>query len=238
MAWSIFSDGGGKGAAATWAQDELQLASKEWGVNVDTPGNEQFVYDWEVSEGGGGKYNPLNQGPVPGHPELTTTGSQYGGGAADFASIGAGLQGALDYLDMPAYAGVKGGLVQNNPAAARSALIASPWATSHYGGGRDFASAPLPGQASQIQGDPGATGQTSAGGPVNAQTTSILGNVLSWTGLGSELKTAGAYLLLVGAGLAMVVAGAYKTANPGRSITQSVSDGAKSAASLAPLAAA
>ena len=36
-----------------------------------TPDRLQFVFDWEKSEGGGGAYNPLNQGPVPGHPELS-----------------------------------------------------------------------------------------------------------------------------------------------------------------------
>lgn len=135
MAWSIFQQGGGKGAAVTWAQDLLELI----GAPV-TAGNVQFIYDWEVSEGGGGKYNPLNQGPVPNHPELTTTGSQYGGGAADFASYQAGLQGASDYLNMPNYTAVKAAIMNNDPTAARSALINSPWAASHYGNGSAFAS--------------------------------------------------------------------------------------------------
>lgn len=85
MAWSIFKEGGGKGTAQAWAQSLLQAI----GAPV-TPSNTQVIYDWEVSEGGGGKYNPLNQGPVPGHPELTTTGSQFGGGAADYKSYSAG----------------------------------------------------------------------------------------------------------------------------------------------------
>ncbi len=152
MAWSVFdtAQGGGQPVAAGWAKAELQLASQQWGTNVDTPGNEQFLYDWQLAEGGGGKYNPLNQGPVPGHPELTTTGSQYGGGAADYASPQAGLQGALDYLDMPAYSAVKAGLIANNPTQARAALIASPWAESHYGGGAHFPSTPLPGQTAVL----------------------------------------------------------------------------------------
>src|SRR5581483_2280122 len=128
MAWSIFKQGGGKGAAVTWANDLLDAIGAP-----KSAGNVKVIYDWEVSEGGGGRYNPLNQGPVPGHPELTTTGSQYGGGAADYASPAAGIQGAADYLNMPAYAGVLAGLRAGDYSAAQQALIASPWAGGHYG---------------------------------------------------------------------------------------------------------
>ena len=140
MAWSIFQQGGGNEVAVGWAESLLRLI----GAPVTT-GNKQFIYDWELSEGGGGVYNPLNQGPVPGQPQLTTTGSQFGGGAANFASWAAGLKGAADYLAMPAYSGIRKNLRANNPVAARSALIASPWAASHYGGGAGFSNAPLPG---------------------------------------------------------------------------------------------
>jgi hypothetical protein len=162
MAWSIFSDGGGQEVAVGWAQQLLKLT----GAPV-TPGNTQFVYDWEVSEGGGGKFNPLNQGPVPGKPQWTTTGSQYGGGAADFASWQTGLLGASAYLHMPAYAGVLAGLRANDPVAARSALIASPWAASHYGGGANFSSAPVPG-GKPVLPPLGAGGITGGAGGVGA----------------------------------------------------------------------
>lgn len=158
MAWSIFDQGGGQGAAVTWADDLLgKLGAPR------TPGNEQFVYDWEVSEGGGGAYNPLNQGPVPGHPELTTTGSQYGGGAADFAGWNAGLTGAVDYLNMPNYSQIKASLINNDPAGARSALIQSPWAASHYGDGSAFSDSPLPGKKSALPPDGGKSGNPSSG---------------------------------------------------------------------------
>jgi len=147
MPWSIFTQGGGPGAAATWADDLLS----EIGAPA-TPGNEQLVYDWEVSEGGGGAYNPLNQGPVPGRPDLTTTGQQYGGGAADFAGWDAGLKGAAAYLSMPNFSAIKDALIGNDPAAARSAIIGSPWAASHYGGGSNFSDAPLPGKKSALPG--------------------------------------------------------------------------------------
>lgn len=139
MAWSIFTDGGGKNTAKQWAESLLT------GIGAPvTPDNVQVVYDWEVSEGGGGKYNPLNQGPVPGHPELTTTGQQYGGGAADYASWQAGLTGAVDYLNMQSYVAVKQALKAGDATGARAAIIASPWAGSHYGGGSAFSHESLP----------------------------------------------------------------------------------------------
>ena len=244
MAWSIFSDGGGNGAAVTWADELLTQASAQWGVNVDTPGNEQFVYDWEKSEGGGGKFNPLNQGPVPGAPQLTSTGSQYGGGAADFVSVGAGITGALDYIDMPAYSGVKAGLEANQPAAARSALIASPWAASHYGNGADFSTAALPGQASAIVD----TGSSSTGSTSAELTSGLNFNPLDGFGIpgaiiGSasssvtgDIMKGGTFLLAVGAGVALIVLGLFKTADPGRSITQTAGDTAKTAATAAAVA--
>lgn len=145
MAWSIFTDGGGKGTAQAWAQSLLQAI----GAPV-TPATTQVVYDWEVSEGGGGQYNPLNQGPVPGHPELTI--SSRGGGSADYKSYAAGLQGAADYLSMSNFQAIKKALVAGNADAARAAIIASPWAGSHYGNGSAFSTEPLPGQTTALPG--------------------------------------------------------------------------------------
>ena len=146
MAWSIFTDGGGGGAAVTWARDLLsQLGVPVSGVNV------QFIYDWELAEGGGGRYNPLNQGPVPWNSTLTSTGSQYGGGAADYVSWAAGLQGAADYLHMSSYAGILAGLGQSDYWVTVSALVASPWAASHYGYGANWPNQPAPG-AGQLTG--------------------------------------------------------------------------------------
>jgi hypothetical protein len=145
MAWSIFTNGGGDPAAVAWAKALLTKI----GAPV-TPANTQVIYDWEVSEGGGGKYNPLNQGPVPGAPNLTTTGQQYGGGAADYASVAAGLEGAAAYLSMPNFAAIKQDLIAGNAQGARGAIIASPWAASHYGGGSAFATKALPNGSQSI----------------------------------------------------------------------------------------
>lgn len=140
MSWSIFQDGGGGDVAVGWAEELLKAIGAP-----ASPGNVQFVYDWEVSEGGGGKYNPLNQGPVPGQPGLTSTGPQYGGGAADFVSWKAGIQGAAAYLGMANFSPIADALRRDDAAAARAALIASPWAASHYGDGRNFSDTAIPG---------------------------------------------------------------------------------------------
>lgn len=168
MAWSIFSEGGGKGAAQTWAKSLLS------GIGAPTDNaTVQVVYDWEVSEGAGGKYNPLNQGPVPGHPELTTTGSQYGGGAADYASWQAGIQGAVDYLNMNNFAAIKKALVAGDASTARAAIISSPWASSHYGQGSSFSTEALPGQ------DTALPGLTNAGATTAGLTSSAGGALLN-----------------------------------------------------------
>jgi hypothetical protein len=164
MAWSIFQQGGGQGAAVTWAED----LEKALGV-PQTPANNQFIYDWEVSEGGGGAYNPLNQGPDPSNPSLSG-GSQYGGGASDYNGWQAGITGAVDYLNMPAYAEVKRALQQSNYTNARSALIASSWAASHYNNGSSFSSAAVPGASNLASGGGSMSG--SGSGSQNAQTTS------------------------------------------------------------------
>jgi hypothetical protein len=198
MPWSIFTDGGGPGAAYTWAVDLLKKIGAP-----QTAGNEQFVYDWERAEGGGGKFNPLNQGPVAGHPELTSTGPQYGGGAADYVSWSAGLQGAADYLAMPSFVSVWGDLRQNNPAAARADLIASPWAASHYGGGATFPDTPLPGHKSALP--PGGGSASSSGASSSPTGIAAIGSGLS--DLNTSLKTLAIVVPLVVGGAALVVWG-------------------------------
>lgn len=161
MAWSIFTQGGGDQVAVGWAQQFLTAL----GAPV-TPGNVQFVYDWEKSEGGGGKYNPLNTGPVAQHPEWTTTGEQFGGGAADYASWDAGIMGPVYYLEhyqQGTYSKILTALRNNDPVGARAALWASPWAASHYGNGTNWANVAVPGGKPILPGS-GVSGEAGAGG--------------------------------------------------------------------------
>lgn len=244
MPWSILnpSQGGGKGAAFTWAIDLL----KKIGAPT-TAGNEQFVYDWEVSEGGGGKFNPLNQGPVPGDPSLTSTGQQYGGGAADFVSWDAGLQGAADYLAMPAYAGVLSALDANDPQQARTALFSSSWASSHYGYGSAFSDAALPGRPSALPAAGGSNANPinwwnpldwlSVGSQVIDATspTSVLSSSInSFTGTFSELAIVVPIVLAAGA---VAVVGLIKASgHTVKGTAQSVTEDAGKAATLAAVA--
>lgn len=140
MAWSIFEGGGSNGSIAVdWARQFLTALGAPL-----TDSNISFVYNWERAEGGGGVNNPLNQGPVPGRPDLSG-GTQYGGGASDYASWNAGIEGAVAYLNMSNFAAIKQALMNGDGAAARSALIASPWAASHYNNGSSFPNSTPPG---------------------------------------------------------------------------------------------
>lgn len=219
MAWSIFTEGGGEGAAVTWAKDLLTaLNLPESNANIT------FIYDWEKSEGGGGKYNPLNQGPVPGHPELTTTGQQYGGGAADYASWQAGITGAADYLNMGNYSGIRDALKRSDYSGAKTALVASPWASSHYGGGTTFSSATPPGASPLAAGGGTTTGASTTGASILGMSVSgIVGDtintVLKALGLGS-MKDLFERLGLVILGFGLVMMGIHLLAGGGGGSSQ------------------
>lgn len=202
MAWSIFQQGGGSGQAVTWAEDLQQVL----GIQPN-PTDTQFIYDWEVSEGGGGAYNPLNQGPVPGHPELTTTGEQYGGGAADFAGWQAGLTGSSDYLHMPAYAGVLQGLKNENYGQAEQALFNSPWAGSHYGYGSAWSTATPPGATPLPPGSFTLTAATGSGsgGPSSSSNPLNIWNLLGIPSPVDALERLGLILL----GALLILLGIY-----------------------------
>lgn len=227
MAWSIFSDGGGTAVAVGWAHQFLRAIGAP-----ESPGNLEFVYQWEKSEGGGGKFNPLNQGPVQGKPYLTTTGEQFGGGAADFASWDAGLQGAYDFLHYRNYAGVLQGLINNNPVAARQALWSSPWAAGHYGYGADWAFVALPGNVTPVL--PTGGGITPAGGaghsvgPTCALPITIPGVgeycVASKVGVRGIFATGlmGGALLVGLVGVALLVVYGFKETRAGRTVERSV----------------
>lgn len=201
MAWSIFSQKGGKGVAVTWANDLLDAIGAP-----KSAGNVQVIYDWEVSEGGGGKYNPLNQGPVPGHPELTTTGSQYGGGAADYASWQAGITGAKDYLGMANFRAIKNALVSGNSSAARNAIINSPWAASHYGHGSAFSNEPPPGAASALPGVGTGTADATQAGLVTGVAGSFFDALLKKLGL-PDLKDLAERAAIIILGTVLLIAG-------------------------------
>jgi hypothetical protein len=150
MAWSIFSDGGGDGAAFSWALRLLQALGAP-----TTQSNITFIYQWEKSEGGGGAYNPLNQGSSDVPSSWVSSGDQYGGGAANYVSWQAGIDGAVAYLNMSNYTKVLAALKAGNGDGAKVALWNSPWASSHYGYGSGWSGASLPSQEAPLTGDSG-----------------------------------------------------------------------------------
>lgn len=97
--------------------------------------NLQFFYAWMAAEGGhtnGALYNPLN-----------TTQEGYGGSNAvgnvkAYPNMQAGVQATIQTLQNGYYTNVVDALKSGNGAGARNAVIASPWAASHYGGGKGF----------------------------------------------------------------------------------------------------
>jgi hypothetical protein len=134
--WSIFT-GPKKTAPLVYAEGVLHDAGAP-----ETPANIQFVYDWERSEGGGGVDNPLNVGPVTGYG--ATSGSQYGGGAANYASLTDSAKAVAHELHTPTYAPILAGLKRSTYRASANALFNSPWAASHYGHGKSWATTPVP----------------------------------------------------------------------------------------------
>lgn len=214
MAWSIFKEGGGKGSAQAWAESLLR------GINAPTtPGNVQVVYDWEVSEGSGGQYNPLNQGAVPGHPELTST--HGGGGVADYVSLQAGMQGAIDYLNMSNYGAIRKALQAGDSAGARSAIIASPWAGGHYNQGASFATEPLPGNDNALPGITNASFNVPNVGPNIGQgvASGFLDSVLSTLGI-SDAKDLAERLGLIVLGVVLILIGVVRATGTQKDIVR------------------
>jgi hypothetical protein len=116
----------------------------------------------------------------------------------------------VDYLNMPAYKGVLAGLLAGDPAGAKAALIASPWAQSHYGYGANWNSSALPGVApdptllASITGPAGAAAGavgSAVGGAVGGAVSSAVKPVLDWFdswAVRGFLVAAGAIAVLVG----------------------------------------
>jgi len=137
--WSIFNQPNGQRLAVWFAGALLKTIGAP-----DTPGNRQVIYDWEVSEGSGGWYNPLNGGDFG---NLAVSGTQYGGGASNYPKLGinvTAMAGILLHDQGFGYDAIVSALRANDPGSARQAIWASDWAASHYNGGASFSDAPLP----------------------------------------------------------------------------------------------
>lgn len=105
------------------------------GNDQPTPQIVAFLMEWTIAEDGGDgalvRNNPLNTT----QPSSAETGSINGDGVRAYATYQDGLDATLHTLTNGFYDGVVVALQANDPDAARTALWASPWAASHYGGG-------------------------------------------------------------------------------------------------------
>lgn len=102
-----------------------------------TPANVSFVEGWETLEGGAfnnaAAYNPLNTSyQLPGSVSFTS--GSPGGGVQAYGSGQQGIAATAKTLLTSYYTGIVNALRGNNQTAAAEALVASPWAASHYGG--------------------------------------------------------------------------------------------------------
>jgi hypothetical protein len=118
------------GTPAGWAKALLAAGS----LPV-TSCNFNAVTEWERREGGGfgnqASFNPLNVNPGPGAgwPGYSAT------GAWAFPDAATGLRYTVKVLDQSNFAGIRAALAAgNNAQAVCDAIMASPWAASHYNG--------------------------------------------------------------------------------------------------------
>lgn len=92
-----------------------------------------FMMRWEAAEGGAWnnaeRYNPLNVAAYDNNP----TNSQ-----SVMSSWQAGIAATVRVINQSNFSGLRAGILSGNPDTALQALIASPWASSHYNGGESF----------------------------------------------------------------------------------------------------
>lgn len=97
-----------------------------------------FIVGWTKAEDGSDdaymRNNPLNTTQI-GFNETHTI---NGDGVKGYATYEDGLDATVQTLSYGNYTGIVYALQNNDPEGALSALVASPWAGSHYGGGFSY----------------------------------------------------------------------------------------------------
>ncbi|WP_344751534.1 hypothetical protein [Gryllotalpicola koreensis] len=119
---------------ADWAALVLQDA----GLPI-TQNNVTVILQWMDSENSPKSWylrnNPLNNG----------LGSGGGGGFGSYANLRIAASYVAQQLDRSLFAGIHDALAADSaPAVTEQAIIASPWASSHYGGGARFHAVNVP----------------------------------------------------------------------------------------------
>jgi len=106
------------------------------GNTSPTPATVRMIVEWTIAEDDG-------DGALTRHNPLNTTQSGYNethsindDGVRGYATYADGVAATLQTLSYGYYVDIVAALRANDPDAARSALWASPWASSHYGWGQ------------------------------------------------------------------------------------------------------
>lgn len=105
------------------------------GNTSPTPATVRMIVEWTIAEDAG-------DGALTRHNPLNTTQSGYNethaindDGVRGYATYADGLAATLQTLSYGYYTAIVAALRANDPEAAKRALWASPWASSHYGYG-------------------------------------------------------------------------------------------------------
>jgi murein DD-endopeptidase MepM/ murein hydrolase activator NlpD len=97
-----------------------------------------MVVEWTLAEDGSmgafDRNNPLNT-TICGHNFVGAINNDGACGVAGYATRADGLDATVDTITQANFASIAAALQVNDPEQAKRALWASPWASSHYGGG-------------------------------------------------------------------------------------------------------
>lgn len=108
------------------------------GNTSPTPATVQMIVQWTIAEDAGdgafARHNPLNTTQA-GYNETHAINDD---GVRGYATYADGLAATLQTLSYGYYVDIVAALRANDPDAARRALWASPWASSHYGWGQNW----------------------------------------------------------------------------------------------------
>ena len=231
----------------------------EAGLGLPPGGNDdQTLVKWAAAEGGAGpefgvpnnvtNYNPINVSLTSGSQGYgydPGTGKFYPGATptpgnsppiASFSDWNTGIQATVDRLQEPFAAPILAGLKAEAPVSQTAAAVASTgWGTGNFAG--------LSATGTQVATPgPGGAGTANLTGynlnPLDLfgipQTAGAAAGSAVWSAVGPFLVKA----ILVSAGLAVILLGAWKAANPGVSFRQSAESGAEGAAKIGEVAAA
>lgn len=120
-----------------WARDVLSAL----GNDHPSAATVAFLVTWTIAEDGSdgalSRNNLLNTTQC-GHNQTSAINGDGACGVAGYATYQDGIDATIDTMTQANFSAIAAALQANDPAAARAALFASPWAESHYGYGASW----------------------------------------------------------------------------------------------------